>query len=235
MNLPWPVFTLPQAGIVRAVAADSLPLATVLPGNVLHTPPPTLPPGAPGGRIVRWSGWMGGDDARPGEGYFPPDFRTWSTPGRKRFDDFCDAMAPALEARSLTLLFRPHARHVLSDPQACISFLNARRGQPFGLIFDPAGFITSSMLPRAEDHLTRAFEALAANPAAAALALTNLEAVPGEPDPMSGSELRAISLAQGLLDPLLLAGLTAKHWPSGRPILFLDPAADSALLAPTLR
>lgn len=234
MELPWPLFTLPLAGIVRAVDAASLPLATVLPGNVLHTPPPTLPPGAPGGRIILWSGWMGGDDSRPGEGYFPPDFRTWSTPGRKRFDDFCDAMAPALEARSLILLFRPHARHVLSDPQSCVSFLAARKGQPFAVVLDPAGFITSSMLPRAEDHLARAFEALGAHPGAAALALTNLEAV-GNPDPLSGPELRSAPLSQGLLSPAILAELASKHWPAGRPLLLLDPAADSAVLAPTLR
>jgi hypothetical protein len=194
-----------------------------------------MPPGAPGGRIILWSGWMGGDDARPGEGRFPPDFRTWSAPGRKRFNDFCDAASAELHARSLTLLFRPHARHVLSDPQACTSFLNARREQPFGLILDPAGFLTGTMIPRAEDHLTRAFEALAHHPATAAVALTNLEPVPGEPDPISGHELRARSLAAGLLPPLLLAQLAAKHWPAGRPLLLLDPAADAAILAPTLR
>jgi hypothetical protein len=194
-----------------------------------------MPLGAPGGRIILWSGWMGGADARPADGFFPPDFRTWSTPGRKRFDDFCDAVGPELEARGLTLLFRPHARHVLSDPQACISFLAARRGQPFALVLDPAAFITHTMLPRAEDHLARAFGALAAHPSTFALALTNLEAVPGEPDPFSGPELRARTLEKGPLSTTLLAALAAGHWPPGRPLLLLDPGADAAHLSPTLR
>jgi hypothetical protein len=224
---------LSSAGTIRSAAGDGPGFAIAAPGNVIGEDAPALPRGAPGGRIMFWSGWMGGDDARPEEGVFPPDFRTWSTPGRRRFDDFCDRVRPELEARSLTAIFRPHARHVLSDPQACISLLNARRGQPFALVLDPAGFLTSAMLPRAEDHLTRAFEALAGRAEVLALALTNLEAAPGEPDPLSGPELRARALASGLVRSQLLLDLARAHWPAGRPVLIVDPA-DAGLLAPTL-
>jgi hypothetical protein len=166
-------------------------------------------------------------EARATEGFFQPDHRTWGGPGQAGLDAYCDAVQPQLESRGLMACFRPHSRHVLSDPRSCVTFLSRQHGRPFGLILDPAGFLTSAMLADAEDHLCRAFEALALNSSVAAVALTNLETIPGEP---GHSELRARPLEGGLLPTDLLAALLVRFWPAGRPVLLGDPA-DAACIA----
>lgn len=106
-------------------------------------------------RVVAWTGWFGeGADAAAGR--FPRDFRTW-TPGawkslRERIDEAAAKLAAGGE-----LLLRPHARHVISDPQACIMLV---KDLPPGvrILLDPVSMLTPAMLGSAEDHLARAME-----------------------------------------------------------------------------
>jgi hypothetical protein len=122
---------------------------------------------------------------------------------------------------------RPHVRHVLSDPQSCATFFRAREGQPIRLLLEPAAFLTGSMLSMAEDHLQRAFDALAGMAATAAILLTNVERVDGDDD-----RLLRVPVHLGALDPILLI----RPWRTWReiPVVLLDEEFDAqrALLAP---
>ncbi|MBN8643715.1 MAG: hypothetical protein J0L61_00550 [Planctomycetes bacterium] len=108
---------------------------------------------APGTTIV-WSGWFG-DSA------FERDPRAWLPSG-------WDALATALRAQRERLehlgsrwLLRPHARHVLNDPQRCAKFADTFAGPVFGLALDPVAMLEPGMLEKWEDHVERAVARLA--------------------------------------------------------------------------
>ncbi|MFN0010329.1 MAG: hypothetical protein ACKVS8_01665 [Phycisphaerales bacterium] len=103
--------------------------------------------------VIAWSGSMG-------EGLFEADPRTWGPRGWAALHAACDAAAPGLEASRRVLVLRTHARHVLSDPRACVKFLADRAGGPFAVLPDAASMIERSMLGMVEDHLDRLFAAL---------------------------------------------------------------------------
>jgi hypothetical protein len=219
----------------RATAAPA-PLAAVFWDNPLTRPPSvgTAP------RTILFSGWFEADPDPEGDtpslatdprrGIFPRSHRTWGPAAWSALDALCDGLAPVLSARGATACFRPHARHILADPQSCLAFLRRREGQPFEVLLDPAAYFTPEMLPRAEDHLTRAFEALAGHPRTAALLLTNLEpAAEGSgggllPAPLSrgGGERR------GGLDTEVLISLARRH-AAHLPWILLDGDLDAQL------
>lgn len=170
-------------------------------------------------RLILYSGWSPGDsnhadDTDPRAGRFPLDHRTWMPTTWAALDALCDHLRPHLEALRVTACFRPHARHVLSDPQSCLAFLRRRENQPFEVLLDAAAFLTPAMLPRSSDHLARAMEALAGRPGVAGAILTNLE--PGPDD-----QLRSVPLTQGVLDPAEIIALARRHIP-GLPWVILD-------------
>lgn len=101
-------------------------------------------------RVVVWSGWMGEGDAE--RGVWERDFRTWSPEAWKRLE------REVGEFRRRVLV-RPHARHVLSDAQSCVTFF--RSHEHVGLLLDPIAMLTPEMTPRAEEHLERIVGALA--------------------------------------------------------------------------
>lgn len=131
--------------------------------NILTHPPNP----APGATIV-WSGWFG-------ESAFERDPRAWLPSG-------WDALAAALRAQRERLehlgsrwLLRPHARHVLNDPQRCAKLADTFAGPVFGLALDPVAMLEPGMLEKWEDHVERAVGRLA--PLAACAVICGADAV----------------------------------------------------------
>ena len=125
-------------------------IATILPGNPLADDW-VMPLDLPGDLMVAWSGTCATD----ADGLFAEEPRTWMGEGHARFEAFCDSIREPLAASRRRLCFRPHARHVLSDPQGTLDFLRRREGEPFGLALSPADLLTVGMVGDAEDHFTR--------------------------------------------------------------------------------
>lgn len=191
--------------------------ASVCPANPLDRPPGVRNPEA--GRLVLWSGWRGDQPGAPDRVYHA-DFATWGPEGRAAFSEFLASLIASKDARH-KICFRPHARHTLPDPQSCLNLLRAHESRaepPFvEVLLDPAGFLTPEMLPNAEEHLVRAFDALAGRNDVPALLLTNTETVRTE----WGGELRACPLTRGEIGVDLLLGLTREYW-RDKPVLVLD-------------
>lgn len=166
-------------------------------------------------RVVAWSGWLD-EQADPRHGRFPLDFRVWTVPAWDALSRACDALLPRLAETPATLLLRPHARQVLSDAQACITFLRPRPDQPIRLLLDPASMLTDAMLPTAEDHLARIFEALGPHPNVAAVLLANLRRA-------QDGDLVPAPLHSGLLDPRLLIDPWRAHCPANLPCILPEP------------
>ncbi|MEM1167146.1 MAG: hypothetical protein AAGI30_12755 [Planctomycetota bacterium] len=107
--------------------------------------------GAP--RLIVWSGWLGDEpfERHPG---------TWMPSGLEALNGAVDAWLASPASEATRLVLRPHARHVLCDPQRCFSFLRARTDQPIGLALDPDALLEDSMHGTRDEHLDRTFEAL---------------------------------------------------------------------------
>lgn len=149
-----------RAGIPDAAADLVVPLggpaeaiASILPGNPLAEDW-LASLDVPGERLVCWSGTLA-------EELFADEPRTWMRPGHAALEEFCDSVAPALKADSRRMLLRPHARHVLSDPQGSLDFLRKHEGDPFGLAVSPCDLLLPEMLEQLEEHLERILGILA--------------------------------------------------------------------------
>lgn len=208
--------------IVRADSAASA--AAVLQGNPLEGGWNEIAPAA--AKVVGWSGWVGEGD--PPHDIFPKDPRTWGPAAWSGLASACERLLPTLTQRRAELCLRPHARHVLSDPQRCLAFLKGREDQPIRLLLEPAAFLTGGMLAAAADHLERAFSALGGHPSTWAVLLTNRARVNDHDDDLLGPA----PLHDGLLDPALLADLCERHVPAAVPrvILAREAAAQAAVL-----
>jgi len=129
--------------------------------------------GAAEARIVCWSGTMmgeggGGWGGGGGAISFEGSPLNWTGAGYRELVDFAEVLKGSLEARGVRLFFLPHARHVLSDPTICRTFLEevwgggkAARGEAdvFGLVVSPIRLFEVGMMVRdAGDHLRRIFE-----------------------------------------------------------------------------
>ncbi len=130
-------------------------IATMLPGNPLADDW-VMPLDLPGDLMLGWSGTL----AAPEEGLFGDEPRTWMNEGHARFEAFCDGVRDPLGNSGRRLCFRPHVRHVLSDPQGTLDFLRRRDGEPFGLALSPIDLLTIGMVEDAEDHFTRILESM---------------------------------------------------------------------------
>ncbi len=168
-----------------------------------------LPPLAHSSRLVMWSG-------TPAAGLFDRDMRAWMPAARARFESWCDAARTLLEEREARVLFRPHCRHALCDPQRCLEFLLRREGQPFGLALDPVAMLEVDMLPHAEIHLERAFAALA--PRSDAVIITNARLTSGAED----QRLEPSPLHEGDLNADVIADLARRFTPGDTPHILLD-------------
>jgi hypothetical protein len=182
-------------------------IATTFPGNPLREPLPDFNT-IPTSRLLMYAGTLADD-------LFEPHPMTWMAPGHEQFNNLCDNLIEPLRAAGCTLCFQPHARHVLSDVQSTLTFLNRCADAPFEIAFDPAGLFEPSMLSDAEDHLSRSFELL--GPRCAMLILRNIDLDPATHDPV------AAPLTHGRLPLDLLRTLTRAHITPETPIILHEP------------
>ena len=165
----------------------------------------------PGDTLISWSGTLA-------EELFGEDPRTWMQYGQTAFTEFCSAVAPALEKSKRTLLFRPHARHVLSDTQSSLDFSRKHEDGPFGLAVSPCDLLVPDMLNTLEDHLERILTFLA--PQAQMLFIE--DARPSS----DGETMERAPLGEGVLPQELVRSLLHTHLPEDMPVIL--PASQSA-------
>lgn len=205
--------TARAAGIPDAIFDLVLPqglaegaVATILPGNPLADDW-VMPLDLPGDRMVAWSGTLADPDA----GLFAAEPRTWMGEGHRRLEAFCDGIRDALAANGKRLCFRPHARHVLSDPQGTLDFLRRREGEPFGLALSPADLLTTGMVDDAEDHFARILEFM--TPRADLLLLSDARAPESGDASDDTAPLEACPLGEGVLPRPEVVAACLKHLP----------------------
>lgn len=214
-------------------------------GNLLQESPPASAR-SPDQPLVCWSGWIESElqEAEEESGAAGlPDFRTQlRTWGPEAWDQMLRALqAAGQQDRPAPILLRPHARHVVSDAQRCVRFLEAIGASTpaCGLLLDPAAMLTPDMLTDAAEHLDRMLAGLAAAVAAGigasgngagglwGLLLTGLE-----PGPQG--ELTACPLTRGVLPADILlaaaAGWTEAAGPRRVVILAEDAAGQIELV-----
>lgn len=124
-----------------------------------HPEDPRTPHNAEPTRIVAWTGSYAELD---GGGPFDADPRTWGAAGWSALELAC---AAATEDANVTVLIRPHARHVVSDVPGIRRFattIAARCRGRFELLLDPASMLDTAHLDRgtAADTLRRIAEEL---------------------------------------------------------------------------
>lgn len=103
---------------------------------------------------------------------FAEEPRNWMGPGRQRLEACCDGLVGPLAAAGRTVLWRPHARQILSDIAGTIDFLRRHRGERFGLALAPADLFTPGLVGTAAEFLPRLMATLA--PLASLLILEDL-------------------------------------------------------------
>lgn len=197
----------------------------------------TMPPEAwrlpAGSTIVAWSGPVldeddadapGGGDAGSARSLFARSPRSWGPGAMAALDARLDALVPRLRDAGLTLLIRPHERHVVSDPRGMARLAERFAPGPVGLLPDPAGLLAPAMAPFAEDHLERAFdalEALARVPGAMPLGVLVRGVAPGAGSAAEGGDafdapaLRSTTVDDpaSLIAPALWRRLIRARWP----------------------
>ncbi|MGP1346455.1 MAG: hypothetical protein ACTS3F_07290 [Phycisphaerales bacterium] len=151
------------------------------------------------GRLVLWSGSGAamGEDSH--EGFFDRSLGTWGPVALEHFKGVVDRLAAVGDHLGVRLVFRPHARHVLADPQRCLGFLRDRADAPIGLLVDPGAMLERSMLREVDDHVARAISALA--PLADGVALTSVAGDPGagvSADTLEAPPMEIVALSRGL-------------------------------------
>ncbi len=180
---------------------------------------PALAPEAPASVLALWSGWIPSTADPRATG-----IHTWTGQGWSQFASLCDRLRPRLTELGRSVLFRPHASHVLSDPRSCLTFFNERDTPTLGLLLDPVAMLTPSMLADAPDHLDRILGTLVSHPATRAVILT--DAAPSGEDRLS-----QVPLGRGELPPALIARIAQRASDAGLPIVLVgDPEPQLAML-----
>lgn len=209
----------PESGAPRPRFLHINPLA-----DPAHLASALAEPGA--GPVCVWSGTL----ADPEEGLFARDPRTWMPAGLDALDGTVRGVLDKADATGdhgrPALLLRPHARHVLCDPQRCLTLLDRWADLPVGLALDASAMLEPSMLGAVEDHLARALEALGHH--AAAVFLTDLR--PADPDEADAGFV-PVPLGAGELAPILdrYAELVDAHAPADAPVVLLGPDPEGQL------
>lgn len=208
--------------------------------NPLASPPPSP---ASAAASVYWSGWLSDDP-------FARDPRTWGPAGLSGLCRWVDAAATPSTSSSPAatppaILLRPHCRHVLSDVQRCLSFFRPSQAGPagrvygpppaVGLVLDPVALLEPSMLPRAEDHLSRII--LTLGPIADAIWLADASPAHESPDDIDPPLPERRPVGRGVLPTRLIWKLISELDRPDLPVI-LEPDAeatsDAELLARTL-
>ncbi len=112
-------------------------------------------PSSSGLPLAMWSGWMG-------DGPWERDPRAWLPSAYEELKARLTAARERIEHEQTRWLLRPHARHVLNDPQRCARFLAdvGGGGDGIGLLLDPVSMLEPEMLAHSEDHIPRIMERL---------------------------------------------------------------------------
>jgi hypothetical protein len=185
-------------------------VATVLAGNPLGDEGVRLE--ARGRWLVAWSGTLADE-------LFSPHPATWLRPGHEALASFCAVAASALGGGEQRLCFHPHARHVLSDPQSCLTFLRDHDGEPFDVALAPGSMLETSMLDDLEDHLRRSFEVLGERCAMVLLADVAPAADAVHPAPLGG----------GVLPRNVIMSLLRDLVPAETPIVLQDAKLEDQI------
>ncbi len=185
---------------------------------------------APPGRLVAWSGTQA-------DSPFASHPLTWSARGWAALHAACDALTRVLTESGRALLLRTHARHVLSDPRACLKFA-AERGpvSPIVVLPDIAAMIDVSMLPTIEDHLGRLFAALPSITGAAGAVLANVASPAESPDTErdelgAQGALTASPIHRGVVPVSVLADGWKSHMPADAPVVLVGDDVPDQLAA----
>lgn len=113
-----------------------------------------------GGAVACWSGSPDATGADP----FPDDPRAWTPGAWAALDDAIGRLAPLLPERNLTLLVRPHHRHVVGDVPSVGRFVRTLREkgvERVGVVLDVESMLAPSMREtNPDDHRRRIREAL---------------------------------------------------------------------------
>jgi hypothetical protein len=114
----------------------------------------------PGAVLACWAG----SPSASADDRFPDDPSYWTPDAWSRFDASLAKVLPLLEARDLTLLVRPHHRHVVGDVPSVGRLMRAFREQGIdrvGILLDVESMLADSMRERnPEDHRRRIREAV---------------------------------------------------------------------------
>ncbi len=197
------VSRLGQANDIAAAWIDGNPLDENFMADVDQVSP----------RLLMYSGTLSST-------LFGEDPRTWLKPGRAALDAFTERVLPMLQKTKRTICFRPHARHVLSDPQGTLKFLLDHNQQPFEIALSPADMIAPDMIGTIDDHLRRMFESLA--PRAALVFLNDIR--------INAQGLaRSVALGDGVLPQELVLSLIREHVPSTTPLVVSPHKLDQQL------
>lgn len=233
--------------------ATSQAWAIAAPGNLLD---PADPIGSPEGvtRVIEqahevaerlgvaWSGrlllWTGsgaafGEDSH--DDFFARSLATWGPVALTHFQSVVDRLAAVADHLGVRLLFRPHARHVLPDPQRCLTFLRDRADAPISLLIDPGAMLERSMLPTADDHLDRILSALA--PLADGIALTGPAGDPGagiSQDTIEAPPMDIVSIEQSTCDQARTRAALQRALHEALAVVAVSPDPASAFRAVSL-
>ena len=215
----WDARLVDREGDVRAMVSDRNPLSQSGPPDLVTPPRPTA--------VVLRTGWLDGPD-HPDDGVFHSGFRTWTATGWEAFNALLPPLEEEAVATGRSLWLRPHARHVLSDAQGTLSAVRSLgEASPVGLLLDPAGMLTASMLDAAEDHLNRIAEALLEHPRTAAVVITGAELVEVAGGGGAGSpELRPVPVHHGALPAQSLRDIAHAAAEAGKPLVLLGSELD---------
>ncbi len=171
--------------------------------------------------VVCWSGTLAA-------GLFERDLATWGPEGWRAMLECAAGLAREAEELGVSVLVRPHARHVLSDVQRCVRFIEEFKGMRVGLALDPCALLEASMLERASDHLERAMGSLGG--VCSAVMLTNVAVSPG-----GGSEedleLAPAAAHLGVVDAGALGGLVGRYVPRNTPVAIPGGDTGAAIAA----
>tara|TARA_R110002072_G_scaffold42064_16_gene118355 strand:+ start:46150 stop:46821 length:672 start_codon:yes stop_codon:yes gene_type:complete len=141
----------------------------------------------------------------------------WSPDGWAKFDESLAELDAWANEHGAELLIRPSAAGMLSDAICTMSWASRSADLGCGLLLDPVGWLTGSMIKDAEDHLTRIAELCLGCDKASALLIRSLRT------DEAGNPSQA-SLGSGSLDATMVVDRLRPLIDSIQTLVVLDPA-----------
>lgn len=195
-----------SGGTIEAVLLDINPLANA---------GASLPSGISAPVAVVRSGWIEPDSDDETD-FADAARRTWSGEGRERFDLAWSGVQEQAEMRGVRLWLCPHAGDVIGDVPALRALASGAAPSGSGVLLEPAGLLTESMIPDAADHFGRLLEPLEASGLVRIVLVTNTDGETRTP------------IRDGRIDPDVLLGL-AERVSAWAPVAVLN--GDTGLIA----